>query len=186
MADRLTRIYTRRGDAGKTGLADGQRVSKSSARICALGEIDELNSSLGVLLADLDPSDAMFSLLRRIQNELFDLGGELAMNNPDYQAVDDAMIHQLEHQLDDWNTQLPPLTEFILPGGNRPAALCQLSRSICRRAERTFNQLCEEEEQNRSGARYLNRLSDLLFVLGRVLAKRDQSEEVFWEPRLKR
>lgn len=186
MANRLTRIYTRGGDTGTTGLANGKRVSKSSARISALGDIDELNSSLGVLLADLNSSDELFSLLRNIQNELFDLGGELAMDSPDYQAIDDATIKNLESQLDQLNEPLPALTEFILPGGNRPAALCQLSRSICRRAERSFNHLCEEEEQNRAGARYLNRLSDLLFVVGRSLAKRDQNEEVFWKPRLKR
>ncbi|WP_028468520.1 cob(I)yrinic acid a,c-diamide adenosyltransferase [Neptunomonas japonica] len=185
MADRLTRIYTRTGDKGSTGLADGRRVSKTSERIETLGDIDELNSVLGVLRAELVAEDPLSVIFFQLQNDLFDLGGEIAMANPDYQAITPEMIGELESHLDDLNEQLPPLTEFILPGGSRSAAYCHQGRSICRRAERQMIRLCNAEEQNSAGAIYLNRLSDLLFVCARILARRAGATEVLWQPRNK-
>lgn len=182
---RLTRIYTRTGDKGSTGLADGRRVSKTSERIETLGDIDELNSVLGVLRAELATDDPLSAVFFQLQNDLFDLGGEIAMANPDYQAITTDIISELENHLDSLNEQLPPLTEFILPGGSRSAAYCHQARSICRRAERQMIRLCDDEEQNSIGAIYLNRLSDLLFVCARVLARRAGAAEVLWQPRNK-
>jgi len=183
MADRLTKIYTRTGDTGTTGLANGQRISKSAARIDTLGNIDELNSVIGLLLCDLSNEHSMIQILGRIQHDLFDLGGELAMADPSYIAITDATITRLETELDAINCHLPPLKEFILPGGNKAASHCHLARSICRRAERsiiTMNQ--EEETAANTGNRYLNRLSDLLFVAARSLAREDGGQEIFWKP----
>ncbi|WP_293267038.1 cob(I)yrinic acid a,c-diamide adenosyltransferase [Neptunomonas sp.] len=185
MADRLTRIYTRTGDKGLTGLADGRRVAKTSERIEALGDIDELNSILGVLRAELTTEDPLSPVFFQLQNDLFDLGGEIAMANLDYRAISPEMITELESHLDNLNEQLPPLTEFILPGGSRSAAYCHQARSICRRAERQMIRLCNAEEQNSMGAIYLNRLSDLLFVCARTLALRAGAVEVYWQPRNK-
>lgn len=185
MADRLTRIYTRSGDKGSTGLADGRRVSKTSERIATLGDIDELNSVLGILLTEFETNDPLTPVFFQLQNDLFDLGGEIAMANPDYQAITPAIVTELETHLDALNEQLPPLTEFILPGGSRAAAYCHQARSICRRAERQMIRLCDSEAQNPMGAVYLNRLSDLLFVCARTLALRAGSTEIYWKPRKK-
>ncbi|WP_372743447.1 cob(I)yrinic acid a,c-diamide adenosyltransferase [Neptunomonas sp.] len=185
MANRLTKIYTRTGDKGTTGLADGSRVSKTSERIETLGDIDELNSVLGILLTELTAEDPLQPVFFQIQNDLFDLGGEIAMANPDYQAITPDIVTELENHLDTLNEQLPPLTEFILPGGSRAAAYCHQSRSICRRAERQMIRLCDTEKQNPMGAMYLNRLSDLLFVCARTLARRAGSTEIYWKPRKK-
>ncbi|QEQ97434.1 cob(I)yrinic acid a,c-diamide adenosyltransferase [Neptunomonas concharum] len=186
MANRLTRIYTRSGDKGTTGLADGSRISKTSDRIEALGDIDELNAVLGVLLQHIKQDDALITLLSLIQNDLFDLGGELAMASEEYQAIDQSMIDHLETELDKLNANLPPLTEFILPGGNLAAAYCHQARTLCRRAERQLIRLHEQQPQNLLSISYLNRLSDLLFVCARTLARQDGQAEVYWQPRHKR
>ncbi|SIS79207.1 cob(I)yrinic acid a,c-diamide adenosyltransferase [Neptunomonas antarctica] len=185
MTNRLTRIYTRTGDKGTTGLADGSRVSKTSERIETLGDIDELNSVLGILRTELANDDALAPVFFQVQNDLFDLGGEIAMANPEYQAITPAIVTELENHLDALNEQLPPLTEFILPGGSRSAAYCHQARSICRRAERQMIRLCDAEDQNPMGAVYLNRLSDLLFVCARILARRNGNQEICWQPRHK-
>nr|WP_067298635.1 cob(I)yrinic acid a,c-diamide adenosyltransferase [Marinobacterium profundum] len=186
MSDRLNRIYTRSGDKGTTGLADGRRVEKYHPRIEALGDIDELNSSLGVLIAELGPDDTLHSFLPGLQHDLFDLGGELAMVDVQYWVLDDAAISALEQQLDSLNAELPALREFILPGGNRVSALCQQSRSLCRRAERRLVELAQLESVNPHALGYINRLSDLLFVCARVLARRGDGQEVYWQARNKR
>ena len=176
---RLTRIYTRTGDDGTTGLADGQRVHKDSARIDAIGELDELNSQLGVVRALLVPGDPLDSHLAQIQHRLFDLGSELALPG---QAVAQApWVERLEHWLDELNGELPSLREFVLPGGNLPAAQCHLARAVCRRAERALLRLSRAESVDSASLKYLNRLSDLLFVIARVLARRDGEQEVYWQ-----
>jgi len=183
MADRLTRIYTRGGDSGQTSLASGSRVSKQDIRIEALGELDELNSQLGLLLAQLPLTDELHPLLTPTQHRLFDIGGEIAMDDPEYQATDANDIQQLEQALDSINDTLPPLKEFILPGGSAQAAQCHLSRAQCRRAERRLHQLAAEHQVNPQSVAYLNRLSDLLFVCARQLARRNQGQEVLWQPK---
>jgi len=176
---RLTRIYTRTGDDGTTGLADGQRVHKDSARIDAIGELDELNSQLGVVRALLVPGDPLDSRLAQIQHRLFDLGGELAL--PGQAVTQASWVERLEHWLDELNGELPSLREFVLPGGNLPAAQCHLARAVCRRAERALLRLSRAESVNSASLKYLNRLSDLLFVIARVLARRDGGQEVYWQ-----
>ncbi len=176
---RLTRIYTRTGDDGTTGLADGQRVHKDSARIDAIGELDELNSQLGVVRALLVPGDPLDSRLAQIQHRLFDLGGELAL--PGQTVVQASWVERLEHWLDELNGELPSLREFVLPGGNLPAAQCHLARAVCRRAERALLRLSRAESVNSASLKYLNRLSDLLFVIARMLARRDGGQEVYWQ-----
>lgn len=182
MADRLTRIYTKTGDKGSTSLANGERVSKCSARIEALGDIDELNCLLGVLVSQLVADHPQRELLQQIQNQLFDLGGELAVASPDYRAIAPETVAFLEQQLDQLNEQLPPLKEFILPGGSPAGAQCHLARAVCRRAERRLIALVDQEQQSTEGTRYLNRLSDLLFVCARVLAREGGGQEVLWQP----
>ncbi len=186
MADRLTRIYTRGGDSGQTSLASGVRVSKQDARIEALGELDELNSQLGLLLAQLPTTDALQPLLTPVQHRLFDIGGEIAMDSPDYQAIDASDTDALEQALDAINDTLPPLKEFILPGGSPLAAHCHLSRAQCRRAERRLHQLASEHPFNPHSVSYLNRLSDLLFVCARQLARRNNGQEVLWQAKVPR
>ncbi len=176
---RLTRITTRSGDDGTTGLADGQRLSKDSARIHAIGEVDELNSQLGVVRALLVPGDPLDERLAAVQHRLFDLGGELAQPGRKILSADDA--GQLETWLETLNETLPPLREFILPGGSLPAAQCHLARAVCRRAERALWGLSRNEAVNSASVKYLNRLSDLLFVMARVLARRDGGREVYWQ-----
>lgn len=176
MGSRLSKIYTRTGDQGETGLGDGSRVSKSHALIEVIGEVDELNCQIGLLRTELDAQDALDPLLGRIQHSLFDLGGELSV--PGLQLISDAHVEELENALDSHNAALPPLANFILPGGSRAAAACHLARAVCRRAERRLVAL--EAELGASG-RYLNRLSDLLFVLARVLVRRNGGSEVLWQ-----
>lgn len=177
MGKRLTKIYTRTGDAGTTGLGDGSRVEKDSQRVAAFGTVDELNSAIGLLLAASLP-EAVQVCLTRIQHELFDLGGELCL--PGTELIPDQYIAQLEGELDGFNADLPPLKDFILPGGTEAAARCHLARTICRRAERELVTLARHTDTNPASLRYLNRLSDLLFVLARVLARAEGGTEVIW------
>lgn len=177
MGNRLTRIYTRTGDDGSTGLGDGSRVSKDSARVTAYGTVDELNSQIGVVLAHSLP-DAVQTALVRIQHQLFDLGGELCI--PGHAAIHDADIEGLENTLDALNAELPALKDFILPGGSPSAAHCHVARTVCRRAERELVTLSHHDAVRAEAIRYLNRLSDLLFVMARVLARADGAGEVLW------
>jgi len=179
MANRLTRIYTRTGDAGETGLADGSRVAKDAPRIAAMGDIDELNSVLGVLLAETLPEDVR-ACLTSVQNDLFDLGGELSV--PGHPILAASHIQQLETALDRFNSALPALKDFILPGGSRPAALAHVARTACRRAERSVVTLARSEAVPELAVPYLNRLSDLLFVMSRVLNRHAGGSDVLWQP----
>jgi len=154
-------------------------VHKDSARIDAIGELDELNSQLGVVRALLLPGDPLDSRLAQIQHRLFDLGGELAL--PGQTVAQAPWVERLEHWLDELNGELPSLREFVLPGGNLPAAQCHLARAVCRRAERALLRLSRAESVNSASLKYLNRLSDLLFVIARVLARRDGGQEVYWQ-----
>ena len=177
MGNRLSKIYTRTGDQGTTGLADGSRVDKDNDRVQAMGDVDELNSHIGAIL--LHPLDAgIAESLTDIQHALFDIGGEMAI--PEYAAVTEDYVASLEDMLDKLNADLPPLKEFILPGGGPAAIACHLARTVCRRAERRLVTLARAESVNHESRRYLNRLSDLLFVLARVLA-RDDTGEVYWK-----
>lgn len=178
MSNRLTRIYTRTGDDGTTGLADGTRLPKDSVRIDAMGEMDELNCLLGLVVALA--GDAAPAALKGIQHRLFEVGAELAL--PGQTRIRPEDVTTLEQALDAHNAALPPLREFILPGGDAAAAHCHLARALCRRAERRLVRLAREEPVNPETLRYLNRLSDLLFVLARILARRDGGSEVFWQP----
>lgn len=178
MGHRLSKITTRTGDAGETGLADGSRVPKDSPRIAALGEVDELNSVIGVLLAEVLPAEVR-ELLEGVQHDLFDLGGETAI--PGRALMVEAQVGRLERSLEDFNRDLPPLKEFILPGGTRAAALAHLARTTCRRAERTLVGLARSEPVSTVARVYLNRLSDLLFVLGRVLNRSGGGSDVLWK-----
>ncbi|MEO8161831.1 MAG: cob(I)yrinic acid a,c-diamide adenosyltransferase, partial [Arenimonas sp.] len=168
MGNRLSKIYTRTGDDGSTGLGDGARVSKDSARVCAYGTVDEANSAIGLVLANELPEE-LREVLVSVQHQMFDLGGELCI--PGHAAIFDADIARLEQQLDHHNAGLPPLKDFILPGGGIAAAHCHLARTICRRAEREVVTLSRHDAVRPEAIRYLNRLSDLLFVLARVLAR---------------
>ena len=179
MGHRLSKIYTCTGDDGTTGLGDGSRVPKTHARIEAYGTVDEANSAIGVVLAVPNLPPAVTEALTKIQHELFDLGGELAV--PGYRAILDTHIDQLEQCLDRFNEPLPPLKEFILPGGGPAAAACHLARAITRRAERFSWALSKQEEVAPEITRYLNRLSDLLFVIARVLARHENGQEVLWK-----
>ncbi len=177
MAHRLSKITTRTGDRGDTGLGDGSRVSKSSARVHALGELDELNSALGLVLAEAVPAEVS-EALSEIQHDLFDLGGEISI--PGHALIGDAQVERLDATIERWNAELPPLREFILPGGNRPAAAAHLARTICRRAERSLVQLSAKEKVSDAALRYLNRLSDLLFIAGRRLNRAAGRTDVQW------
>ncbi len=177
MGNRLSRIYTRTGDDGSTGLGDGTRTGKDSARVTAYGTIDEANSTIGLILAAEVP-DAIRDLLMSIQHQLFDLGGELCI--PGHAAITDADVKRLEEHLDGFNEDLPALKEFILPGGGEAAARCHIARTVVRRAERETVTLAREEAVRPEAVRYLNRLSDLLFVLSRVLARASGHGEVVW------
>jgi cob(I)alamin adenosyltransferase len=178
MGNRLSRIYTRTGDDGSTGLGDGSRVAKDAARVNAFGSVDEANSALGVLLAVGLP-DNVRALLTTVQHQLFDLGGELCI--PGHAAIQAGDVEALERQLDHYNAGLPALKEFILPGGGEAAARCHLARTIVRRAERETVTLARQEPVRAEALHYLNRLSDLLFVLARVLARADGHGEVLWQ-----
>ncbi|HUL41949.1 MAG TPA: cob(I)yrinic acid a,c-diamide adenosyltransferase [Burkholderiales bacterium] len=176
MKHRLTKIYTRTGDNGSTGLGDGTRVAKDSLRIAVIGEIDELNSCIGVLLAE-DLPLGVRTCLCDIQNDLFDLGGELCL--PGHVAIARRHVERLEKTLDSLNSDLPPLKEFILPRGSRAAALAHFARTVCRRAERSLVTLSKSEKVPELSANYINRLSDLLFVIARVLNR--EYGDVFWQ-----
>jgi cob(I)alamin adenosyltransferase len=175
---RLSKIYTRTGDSGTTGLGDGSRVEKDSLRVEAYGTVDELNSQIGVVIA-FGIDEKIAHQLLDIQHDLFDLGSELCV--PGYSAINDANIDTLETILDEHNADLPALKEFILPGGNLAAATCHVARTVCRRAERITVSLSREESINPPVVKYLNRLSDLLFVLCRVLARQGDETEVLWD-----
>jgi cob(I)alamin adenosyltransferase len=178
MGHRLSRIVTRTGDAGTTGLGDGSRVAKDDPRIEAIGTVDELNSAVGVVLAEtLAP--AVRVLLTDVQHDLFDLGGELSI--PGHTAVGASHIERLEAAVEQYNAALPPLKEFILPGGTRAAALVHVARTVCRRAERCVVTLTASDARSASARIYLNRLSDLLFVLARVLNRADGVPDVHWQ-----
>lgn len=177
MGNRLSKIYTRTGDDGSTGLGDGSRVAKDSARVGAYGTVDEANSTIGLVLAS-DVPDGIRTLLTAIQHQLFDLGGELCI--PGHAAIFAADIDRLEHHLDLYNDDLPPLKDFILPGGGEAAARCHIARTVVRRAERETVTLSRLETVRPEAVRYLNRLSDLLFVLARVLARASGHGEVVW------
>ncbi len=178
MGNRLSKIYTRTGDDGTTGLGDGTRVPKDSARVAAYGTVDELNSSIGVILAQ-DISPPIRETLTQIQHDLFDLGGELCI--PGMAMVTDADIDRLETTLDGFNVDLPALKDFILPGGGMAAACCHVARTVCRRAEREVITLRHDSTVRPEAIRYLNRLSDLLFVLTRVIARESGHGEVLWQ-----
>jgi cob(I)alamin adenosyltransferase len=180
MGKRLTQIATRTGDDGTTGLGDGSRTHKSSVRIRALGEVDELNSFVGLLLTESLPDEVRRDLID-IQHDLFDLGGELSI--PGYKMLKEVQVARLDERLAHYNADLPRLAEFILPGGARAAAVAHVCRTICRRAERALVDLDAKEPLNPEGRRYLNRLSDLLFVLARVLNRAAGGTDVLWQQR---
>ena len=178
MGHRLSKIYTRTGDAGTTGLGDGERASKTAARVHAMGDVDELNSLIGVLISDGLESELHDTLLA-VQHDLFDLGGEISI--PGSTLLPSSAIARLERAIDRCNEKLPPLKEFILPGGSRSAAHCHLARTVCRRAERAVVALADVETINDALLKYINRLSDLLFVLARTLARQDGGAEILWD-----
>lgn len=174
MGYRLSRIYTRSGDSGTTGLADGSRIDKDAPRIEAIGAVDELNCAIGSLLAVAGATDGLEPLVD-VQHRLFDLGGELAMARGD--LLDSDIVERLERAIDDLNAPLPPLKEFVLPGGGPAAAQAHLARAVCRRAERALWRLNRDEAVNPVGLKFLNRLSDLLFVVARTLTRQQGPEE---------
>lgn len=178
MGNRLSKIATRTGDDGTTGLGDGSRTVKDSARIAAIGDVDELNSHIGVLLTEHLP-DSVRAALTAIQHDLFDLGGELCI--PGYTMVTTAHVLRLDQWLADYNAELPRLAEFILPGGSRAAAQAHVCRTVARRAERSIVALGRTEALAEAPRQYVNRLSDLLFVLARVLNRADGGTDVLWE-----
>jgi len=176
MGHRLSKITTRTGDAGETGLGDGSRVAKDSARVQALGDVDELNSALGMLLAEAPAP--VHDALTEVQQDLFNLGGELSI--PGHAILKPEDVERLEKLVEDWNAGLPPLKEFILPGGSRAAAAAHLARTVCRRAERSVVALGRAEKVSDLARQYLNRLSDLLFVTGRLLNRHAGRADVQW------
>ena len=178
MGNRLSKIYTRTGDDGSTGLGDGTRVPKDSLRVATYGTVDELNSAIGVVLA-CGIDDPARETLTQIQNDLFDLGGELCI--PGMAMIHGVDIERLEQAIDAFNKDLPPLKEFILPGGGMAAAHCHVARTVCRRAEREVFSLARTDTVRVEPLHYLNRLSDLLFVLARVLARTSGHGEVLWQ-----
>ena len=178
MGHRLSKIYTRTGDDGTTGLGDGSRVDKDCLRVEAYGAVDEANSAIGVVLGVAAVPDDIRHCLTEVQHDLFELGGELS--TPGHQAVRAAFVTRLEQDLDGFNEDLPPLKEFILPGGGQAAAACHLARAIVRRAERRVSSLGKEEDVRDEALQYLNRLSDLLFVIARVLARAESGQEILW------
>ncbi|BEV71083.1 MULTISPECIES: cob(I)yrinic acid a,c-diamide adenosyltransferase [unclassified Paludibacterium] len=180
MGHRLSRIVTRTGDGGTTGLGDGSRVAKDALRIHALGEVDELNCLIGVLMTEPLPADEA-GWLTEIQHDLFDLGSEIAV--PGFSALAEKRVLALETWVEDMNRALPMLKEFILPGGCRAAALAHQARAVCRRAERTLVSLSQESDVSVPARQYLNRLSDLLFVLARHLNRLAEQPDILWRPR---
>ena len=178
MGNRLTQIATRTGDDGTTGLGDNRRVSKNSLRVHAMGEVDELNSHIGVLLCEAVPADVR-ELLVEVQHQLFNMGGELSI--PGFELLKAEAVLALDHALADHNEALPKLQEFILPAGNRAASQAHVCRTVARRAERAVVALGAEESLNDTPRQYLNRLSDLMFVLARVLNRMDGGDDVYWK-----
>jgi cob(I)alamin adenosyltransferase len=177
MGHRLSKIVTRTGDSGTTGLGDGTRTPKDSPRIDAIGAVDELNATIGVLLAEALP-DEIADCLTDVQHDLFDLGGELSI--PGYSAVRDAHVDRIEQAIGRFNADLKPLKEFVLPGGSRAASQAHVARTVCRRAERTLVHLGASTTVSDPVRRYMNRLSDLLFVLSRVLNRGAGRPDVLW------
>jgi cob(I)alamin adenosyltransferase len=178
MGHRLSKIATRTGDDGTTGLGDGSRTDKDALRVQAMGDVDELNSHLGVLLCEALPNDLRQELIT-IQHDLFDLGGELCI--PGFTMIQEAQVLRLDELLAKYNETLPPLSEFILPGGSRAAAQAHICRTVCRRAERSIVSLGKAEKLNPQPRQFVNRLSDLLFVLSRVLNRFAGGSDVLWE-----
>jgi cob(I)alamin adenosyltransferase len=178
MGHRLSKITTRTGDSGNTGLGDGSRVRKDSPRVAALGDVDELNSTIGVLLAEEVP-ERIRAVLEGVQHDLFDLGGDVSI--PGRATVSPGQVRRLEDALEEFNAALAPLKEFILPGGSRAAALCHLARTVCRRAERSLVALASSEKVADEARIYLNRLSDLLFVLGRAINREGSRGDALWQ-----
>ena len=178
MGNRLSKIYTRTGDDGSTGLGDGSRVAKENLRVEAYGTVDEANSTIGVVLSVGGLPAAITRCLTDVQHDLFDLGGELCI--PGHRIIEAAHVDRLETELDGFNDNLPPLKEFILPGGGPATAACHVARAVCRRAERRCWSLARTESVSPEVLKYLNRLSDLLFVLARVLARHEHGSEVVW------
>lgn len=183
MGNRLSKIATRTGDNGSTGLGDGSRTDKDSARIASLGDVDELNSFVGLLLCEDMPAPLREDLVT-IQHDLFDLGGELCI--PGYQLITEAHVERLDALLAKYNAELPVLKEFILPAGSRAAALAHVCRTVCRRAERAIVTLGKDETINVHPRQYVNRLSDLMFVLARVLNRFAGGSDVLWQHERKR
>ena len=179
MGNRLTKIYTRTGDQGTTGLGDGSRVAKNDPRVEAYGTVDETNSAIGMVLCEAGLPDVVARCLTEVQHDLFDLGAELCI--PGHRTINDTFVERLERTLDELNKDLPALKDFILPGGGRAASACHLARTICRRAERRLWALAADEQINPAGLKYLNRLSDLLFVVARVVARHEVGSEVIWK-----
>lgn len=179
MGNRLSKIVTRTGDDGTTGLGDGSRVAKDCARVEAVGAVDEANSAIGIVLAVDAVPDAVRDCLVEVQHDLFELGGELCI--PGHSAIDQTYIERLESDVENFNTDLPPLKDFILPGGGEAAAACHLARTVVRRAERRVITLAGSESLRPEVTRYLNRLSDLLFIIARVLARIETGQEVQWK-----
>lgn len=179
MGNRLSKIVTRTGDYGTTGLGDGSRVAKDCARVEAVGAVDEANSAIGIVLAVDAVPDAVRDCLVEVQHDLFELGGELCI--PGHSAIDQAYIDRLESDVESFNTDLPPLKDFILPGGGEAAAACHLARTVVRRAERRVISLAGSESLRPEVTCYLNRLSDLLFIIARVLARIETGQEVQWK-----
>ena len=179
MGNRLSKIYTRTGDDGTTGLGDGSRTEKDSLRVEAFGTVDEANSAIGIVLSSATVPNPIRNCLTEVQHDLFELGGELCI--PGHKAVEMHFVERLENELDALNADLPPLKEFILPGGSPAAAACHLARTIVRRAERRVNTLAKQEEVRPEVLRYLNRLSDLLFVVARRLAREESGTETIWD-----
>ena len=179
MGHRLSKIYTRTGDKGETGLGDGSRIAKDNIRIEAIGAVDELNSIIGMILA-YNLSEEMAVCFNKIQHHLFDLGGELCI--PGHIALNEKYITFLENTLDEFNAGLPALKEFILPSGGHATSVCHLARTVCRRAERRVVSLAKDEDISPLSISYLNRLSDLLFVTARILARHENGSETLWQP----
>jgi cob(I)alamin adenosyltransferase len=176
MGKRLTKIYTRTGDDGTTGMADGRRIAKDALLVHAIGEVDELNSHLAVLACHIPPDFA--DALRTIQDELFNVGAELSMGET---VIGQAHVGWLEQSLDELNRSLAPLQEFILPGGGLAASHCHVARAVCRRAERSLVSLRQQQVLNACLMAYINRLSDYLFVLARAISKQQGMDEVYWQ-----
>ncbi len=183
MGNRLSKVVTRTGDEGTTGMADGSRLPKNDARVHCLGEVDELNAHIGVVLSLLEDGPAQHTLFS-IQHDLFDVGAELCQ--PGKQLITDDYVLALEQSVETLNADLPALKEFILPGGTPTVAAIQLARTVCRRVERGMVELDSQETLNPATCRYINRLSDLLFILGRSQAYLDGSGEVYWNSKFSR